>query len=346
MLKPESFPMRKLLAISSRIGIILLFSAIALGCEMVPPPVTVPPPSVPASQGSSCTGYNWAYGTVTPEFIQQMEEALTASGLEGSVQASTFGENDGCGNFLAMSVDYIFTVRVESLEADTNLASIGERVFEIASRFVEASPAPNLGHLSLIFQRAGQTCAWVYDSGAWNSTAPRSADEVACPAPTSEESRRLADALTLLSVDLACETSSVTANTVKGVLECERPEGTDRYLLTVTFTINGKGYDWECFHGYKAYESSSTGDTPMTVTDGSGTYYERDRGFQWTANGILFELFERIKGGPDVTLPPDTREEIYARALQAGLIAGEGSDCSSTELQEGILSTFNISAKP
>ena len=325
--------MRNSLAVLCRISVLLIFMTIALGCEMVPPPVTVPPTLIPSPNlpptftTTPCFGYNWAYGTVPPEFIDQLQEAMTASGLEGSAQASTFGENDGCGTYHAMSVDYVFTVQVQSLESGTELANTAASVLEIALRFVKESPAPNLGHLQLNFQSGEQGCRWGYDSGAWNSGPPLGANGFTCPAPISEESGRLKEALTALSVDLACETSSVTANTLQAALECERPEEDDRYIVTVTFTLNGRVYEDACFHGYKAHEFSSTGDTPMTVTDSSGTYYERDRIFQWSAEGVLYELFERIKGGQDVTLPLEPREQVFARALQAGLIRGEGNDC-------------------
>ena len=253
---------------------------------------------------------------------------MAASGLEGSVDASTFGENNGCGQFLAKDVDYVFTVQVEDLEATEDLAGKASLVLDIATRFVDASPAPNLGKLGLTFQgKDSRQCGWFYEAGAWNAVTTSGENSVPCPAPVSAETESLAEALSALSADLACETSSVTANTEQAVLECERPEGKDRYVVTVTFRLNEQGYEGDCFHGYNAFESSMTGDEPMTVTENGETYFERDRSFQWNANGVLFELFERIKGGPDVTYPPDTREKVYLQAVQAGLIPGEGSDC-------------------
>ncbi len=67
------------------------------------------------------------------------------------------------------------------------------------------------------------------------------------------------------------------------------------------------------------------GDTSITANECGTSDFERDRSFEWTANGILFTLFERIDGGPDVSLPPDTRKKVFARAVQAGLIHGEGN---------------------
>jgi hypothetical protein len=219
-------------------------------------------------------------------------------------------------------------VRVQSLEASEDLASKASAILEIARRLVDASPAPNLGKLQLTFQvEDGQQCQWSYSEGAWNSGDSGADNFTVCPAPVSVESHRMAEVLNALSIDLGCETSAVIANALQAVLECERPEGDNRYIVTVTFRLNGQGYEGACFHGYKAFEFSSTGDEPMTVTDGTNSYFERDRTFQWTANGILYDLFERIKGGPDVIFPLDTAERVYQRALQEGLIPGEGSDC-------------------
>ncbi len=331
--------MRTSLAILRLVAMILIMMFIVIACEMLPVPVTMPPTPISSSTAiataasgenpTSCMGgYTWAYGTVPPEFITQVQDAMTASGLDGSVQASTFGENDGCGEYHAADVDYVFTVHVQSLEASEDLSNKASIVLDIAKRFVSSSPAPNLGKLLLTFQAEdGQQCQWSYSEGAWNSGGSGEGNFTICPAPVSEESQRLTEVLNALSVDLACETSNVTTNSLQAVLECERPEENNRYIVTVTLRLNEQGDEGSCFHGYNAFEFSSTGDEPMTVTDGANSYFERDRTFQWTANGILYDLFERIKGGPDVTFPLDIHEKVYQRALQDGLIPGEGRDC-------------------
>ena len=253
---------------------------------------------------------------------------MRASGLEGSVQASTFGENDGCGVYHARDTDYGFTVRVPSLEATEDLASKASAILDIASRFVEAGPAHNIGRLQLTFQaEAGGQCTWSYSEGAWNAAGLGGGNSTVCPVPLSDESRRLAEALNAVSIDLACQRPAVQTNTLQAALECERPEGENRYIVSVKLRLDAQGYDGLCFHGYTAHEYIVTGDQPMTVTEGTNSYFERQRIFQWTAHGVLYDLFERIKGGPDVILPPDTAEKVYLSALQAGLIPGEGSDC-------------------
>jgi hypothetical protein len=252
---------------------------------------------------------------------------LTASGLEGSVQASTFGENDGCGGYHAMSVDYMFTVQVPDLEASGDLASKAAAVLGIAQRFVDASPAPNLGKLQLTFQRGSQQCSWAYESGAWNLLSRKGVSGSACQVPVTAETEQLAKVLTGLAADLGCETSGVIADTQRAVLECERPQRDATYVAYVTIRVSGDGYEGICFHGYHAFESSMTGDNPMSVTENGQTHYERDRSFQWSANGLVIEIRERIMGGPNVKLPAEIREQVHQRLVRAGVISGEGRDC-------------------
>jgi hypothetical protein len=252
---------------------------------------------------------------------------MTASGLEGSVQASTFGENNGCGEYLVRDVDYHFTLNVPDLEANDDLAANAGNILEIARRFVGESSAPNLGRLRLTFVSADGQCNWAYESGAWIFGSGTLASGTACQAPTSAESRQMADSLTLLAADLACETSTVRADTVHAELQCERHAGDDLYTVNINIGSGELDHAEACFHGWKASQYNLTGEAPMTVNEGGKTYYEWDRIFQWTSEGRLFYMLERIKGGPDVSLPADTREKLYQRALQAGLIPGEGTDC-------------------
>jgi hypothetical protein len=321
----KGWPMIKTRVAAAILVAFLLMALIASGC--VATPTTAPAATVTPTPTPCAGGYTWAYGSVSPEFIDQVQEALVAAGLNGSVKASTFGENDGCGGYGAMEVDYEFTIQMKRLDVGSDLANTAASVLDIAKRFVDASPAPNLGNLSLVFQANDKRCTWVFRDGAWNGIDPHDPNEVACPVPTSDESQKLVDMLNVLSGDLACVISDVKANDLEAVLTCERPEGNNRYSVTVKLRLNGEGYNLTCFHGYPATETNVTGDAPMTVSENGNQYYERDRLFQWTAQGILYEITERVKGGLDVTLPPDAREKVFARALQAGLISGEGNIC-------------------
>lgn len=316
-------------------SLIFLIAFFFLGCQALPPlrprpSTSMPSAASPRQSPTPCqTGLTWAYGSVPPEFVPKVEKAMTASGLQGSVEASTFGENDGCGQYHVRNVDYRFTVNVPDLAANDELASKAGSVLEIAQRFVPESTAPSLGKLQLTFASAQGLCNWAYESGAWTfqSSSLGSADD--CQVPVSRETEQMAQILNEVALDLVCETSSVRADVLRAELECERPEGAvaDRYLVTIKISTGTLDYAETCFHGWRASEYNLTGQDPMTVTEGTNTYYERDRSFQWVSNGKLFYLLERIKGGPDVTLPEGTRETLYQRALQAGLIAGEGSDC-------------------
>ena len=272
--------------------------------------------------------YTWAYGTVSPEFITQVQQAMQAQGLTGSLNAGTYGEQNGNCGYGAMSVDYSFSIEMSDLEQGSDLAENASKILVIARQFVIASPAPNLGNLSLVFQADNKRCSWVYRDGAWNANQPSDADEVLCPVPASAESQALEDALGLLSIDLSCGTSSITTNDIQSVLVCERPEGQNRYKLTATLRLNNPlGYANTCFHGYDAFESSSTGDTPMTVSDSSGTYYERDRTFGWNIDSLSIDLFEQIMGDQNVAYPAGVNEQVFRTLIQAGLIPGEGTQC-------------------
>lgn len=296
------------------------------GSAVLPSPMITLSPT-PTAAPKSCDIYTWAYGTVPPEFINQVQDAMTAAGIEGTVKASTYGENNGECGYIPMAVDYIFTAQVASLEVSADLASTASNILDIAKRFVGPGSAPSLGHLRLIFQAKDQQCEWFYRDDAWNSARSFTSNAVTCPVPTSPESQRLADMLTVLSSDLACETSTVTGNPLQAVLECERSEGQTHYLATITLRLNGQSYAQACFHGYKSSDTKMPDGGPGTVIGNGITYFARDGFFNWTANGILFALHERVEGGQNIVLPSDTREKVFARAVQAGLIPGEGNSC-------------------
>ena len=57
---------------------------------------------------------------------------MTAAGIEGTVKASTYGENNGECGYIPMAVDYIFTVQVASLEGSADRASIASNILDIA----------------------------------------------------------------------------------------------------------------------------------------------------------------------------------------------------------------------
>ena len=316
-------------------SVIFLIAFFFSGCQALPrlgprPSTVMPSPASPRESPTPCqTGFTWAYGSVPAEFVPRVQQAMTASGLQGSVEASTFGENDGCGQYHVRNVDYRFKVDVADLAANDELASKAGSVLEIAQRFVPESTAPSLGKLLLTFVSAQGQCGWAYESGAWTFQSSSLDGLDFCQVPVSPETELMAQVLNDVALDLTCASSSVRADTLRAELECERAEGAgpDRYLVTINISTGPLDYAETCFHGWRASEYNLTGEEPMTVTEGTNTYYERDRSFQWTSNGKLFYLLERIKGGPDVTLPEGTRETLYQRALQAGLIPGEGSDC-------------------
>lgn len=278
---------------------------------------------------TNCNGpYTWAYGTVSAEFLTQVQQAMQAQGLTGSLTAGTFGEQNGDCGYGAMAVDYAFTVEVEDLGQGADLTDKAAKVLGIAMDGLDLGMASNLGNLSLLFQSEGGQCFWFYREGAWNAGQPTSEHETYCPVPPSAESQALEEALETLPGELGCESSSITTNEIQSVLVCERAEGQTLYKLTTTLRLNEDlGYVTSCFHGYTVYEADYTGEAPMSVTDSSGTYYERDRTFEWLVDTLLVTLYEQVMGGQDVEFPAGINEQVYQGLLQTGLIPGEGSLC-------------------
>jgi len=127
----------------------------------------------------------WAHGTVSPEFISQVQDAMRGAGIEGSVVAGTFGETNPCGTYGAQDLSYGFTVKVENLQDSDVLNSTARGILRIALEFVEKSPAGYVDRVQLIFQAGGQQCAWSYQDGQWHLYS--GAGFLECPGPFSSE---------------------------------------------------------------------------------------------------------------------------------------------------------------
>jgi len=162
---------------------VLVTMLVLLGCSLIAQPVATPSLS-PTTAHKSCNGpYVWDYGTVPPEFITRVESAMKSAGIEGTVQAGTYGEDNGDCGYAAMSVDYTFTVQTASLDKSAELAHIGASILEIARHCADPCPAPNLGNLHLIFQAQGQECHWGYGEGQWHALPGNAPNDITCPVP-------------------------------------------------------------------------------------------------------------------------------------------------------------------
>jgi len=135
--------------------------------------VITSPTATDAFTPRSCAGgFSWAYGTASPEFAQWVETALATAQITGTVKVSTFGENDACGDYHAMSTDYVFVIPVADLTDTVALSSIGEQIMTIvrAAANQENRPAPNIGNVSIQLQAGEQVCRWQYrNENEWDS---------------------------------------------------------------------------------------------------------------------------------------------------------------------------------
>ena len=93
------------------------------------------------------SGWRWTSGPSRPDLAQQAEQALRQAGLESTVLANEYGEQNSCGDFHPFSVD--FTV---NLQGNTEHPVAPDRKAEQADRVLSTLrllAAPRLGNVRL-----------------------------------------------------------------------------------------------------------------------------------------------------------------------------------------------------
>lgn len=134
--------------------------------ETATPPITVEPPTP-----ENCSmGWSWATGPGEPEFAQTVQAMMATAQISGTVRVSTYGENDGCGRYHAMSTDFTFTIPVPDPTDEVALAPQAEVLLQLAqtANQGENRPAPNLGNLEIAFTNDSQRCYWQRSGTQWN----------------------------------------------------------------------------------------------------------------------------------------------------------------------------------
>ena len=130
------------------------------------PFVTIAPPTP-----ENCnTGWSWATGPDEPEFAQVVQKMMATAQISGTVRVSTYGENDGCGRYHAMSTDFTFTIPVPDPTNEAALAPQAEALLQLAqtANQDETRPAPNFGNLEIAFTNDSQRCYWRHSGAEWN----------------------------------------------------------------------------------------------------------------------------------------------------------------------------------
>jgi len=127
----------------------------------------------PSPTPENCnTGWNWAYGVASEEFVQSVQAMMVTAQISGTVRVSTFGENDGCGRYHAMSTDFAFTIPVPDPTDEATVSPLAETVTQLAqtANQGENRPAPNLGNIEIAFENDSQRCYWRRSGvvGEWN----------------------------------------------------------------------------------------------------------------------------------------------------------------------------------
>ena len=136
--------------------------------ETATPPITVEPPTP-----ENCSmGWSWATGPDEPKFAQVVQEMMATAQISGTVRMSTYGENDGCGRYHAMSTDFTFTIPVPDPTDEAALAPQAGALLHLAqtANQGETRPAPILGNIAIVFTHEAQQCTWRYAGVEWNKT--------------------------------------------------------------------------------------------------------------------------------------------------------------------------------
>lgn len=117
-------------------------------------------------------GWSWATGPGEPEFAQTVQAMMAMVPISGTVRVSTYGENDGCGRYHAMSTDFAFTIPVPDPTDEAALAPLAGALLQLAetANQGETRPAPNRGNIAVVFTHEAQQCTWRYAGFEWNKT--------------------------------------------------------------------------------------------------------------------------------------------------------------------------------
>ncbi len=146
-----------------RIVLSLLILLTLTGCKLVslinPTEFTPTPTETPASENCFWT---WAYGSGSTEFDKTVSEQLTAKGVSATINSSSYGEVNSCGNtYSAMALDVKVEIKVDNLADQELLARISDIVFTALKENLAISQVNNLGNVNLSFiTPEGYVCYW------------------------------------------------------------------------------------------------------------------------------------------------------------------------------------------
>jgi uncharacterized repeat protein (TIGR02543 family) len=105
------------------------------------------------SSDPQCGGLMWTSGPTEPEVADQVQQELEQMGLETTVQATSYGETDGCGAYTPYGIDFTITLTDEVLSTPSTQYGKATAQHDTASDVLAVLleyGGPNLGNVRLI----------------------------------------------------------------------------------------------------------------------------------------------------------------------------------------------------
>ncbi len=120
-------------------------------------------PFSPATATPQNCAWSQASGPGSAPFEKRVQTEFVTAKIDGTVQSSTYGENNSCDNsFHAMSLDSKVEINVISTDDTPALAATAGQVSAILLKSLPASNVPNMGNITLTFKSKLQNkvCTW------------------------------------------------------------------------------------------------------------------------------------------------------------------------------------------
>ena len=147
--------------LKKQIALSLLILLTLSGCRLVSSLTYVPPAPTPTPTPEYCA-WTWAYGDGSADFDRTLTKKLAEKGITASVNSSSYGEVNSCGNtYSAMALDVKLEVKMDTLADQVLLAKTSEEILSLLKDNLAVSQINNLGNVNLSFiTQDGHTCYW------------------------------------------------------------------------------------------------------------------------------------------------------------------------------------------
>lgn len=141
---------------------IILFGAIAvIACSRIP----VSPTATAIVSNGPCA-WTWSSGSGSKAFEDQVRQEFGAVAISGTVQTSSYGEDNSCDNsYHPMGLDINMEVQAADSKDEVRLAALADQIDAIIQKAMTVSTVPKKGRVLVRFISAGNPagCEWDFE---------------------------------------------------------------------------------------------------------------------------------------------------------------------------------------